>query len=58
MIFTQELKCDIYRYGRSEIIKSLFYKVLTNSEATFMFLYRMCNNYKTNSVRNIISYLD
>jgi hypothetical protein len=54
MIFTQELKCDIYRYGRSEIIKSLFYKVLTNSEATFMFLYRMCNKYKTNSVRNII----
>lgn len=46
MFFTQELKYDINRYGGRETIKSLFYLVLTNSGARFMFLYRMCNKYK------------
>jgi serine O-acetyltransferase len=54
MIFTQELKCDIYRYGGNETLKSLFYIVLTNSGARFMFLYRMCNKYKKKAVLGII----
>lgn len=54
MIFTQELKCDIYRYGGNETLKSLFYIVLTSSGARYMFLYRMCNKYKKKTVLGII----
>lgn len=54
MNFTQELKCDIYRYGGNETIKSLFYIVLTNSGARYLFLYRMCNKYKKKTLLGIL----
>jgi serine O-acetyltransferase len=54
MIYSQELKCDINRYGGNQSLNSLLYIILKNSGARYMFLYRMCNRFNKKNPLGII----
>lgn len=54
MIFTSEMRNDIYRYSGINKDRSILSMIVLNSGARFMFLYRMCNKYKKKTVLGIL----
>lgn len=50
LIFTSEIKCDLYRYCGHNKVQSFFYILFSNSGGRFMYLYRMCNRYSKGSI--------